>query len=86
MVDVKNRASSLVLVVKIGTNTVDLLEAERIEIYKAKSTEDRITDHFRENTTTKCNDDGTMKIEEGRTVRLVPDISPWIARKFGEVI
>ena len=51
-----------------------LLAVERTEIYKAKSAGSHITGHFRENAITKW-----------QTARLIPDIRPWIGRKFEEV-
>ena len=68
-----------------GTIPVDLLAAEQIEIYKAKSAGSHIISHFRENTITKWqrrwNDEG-----KGRWMaRLILDTRPWIGWKFGEV-
>ena len=48
-----------------GTIPVDLLAAERMEIYKAKSAENHITSRFREDTFKNGNNDGTMKIAQG---------------------
>ena len=50
---------STVLVIA-STISMDLLAAERMEIYKAKSAENHMTYHFRED-----NGNETMKIEEG---------------------
>ena len=48
-----------------GTIPVYMLVTVRMEIFKAKSPGNHITGHFRENTISKCNYDGTIKIEEG---------------------
>ena len=76
MLEVKKRTNSLVSVQRMaalgialgfrtviaGTITVDLLVAERIKIYKAKSAGNHITFQFSENTITKWqrrwNDEG----------------------------
>ena len=55
-----------------------------VEIYKAKPAGRHITGHFREKTITKWQrrwDDEDRKW----TPRLIPDVRPWIGRKFGEI-
>ena len=68
-----------------GTISVDLLVAERTEIYKAKSAGRHITGHFRENTITKWQRRWNDEDRGSWTPRLIPDIRPWLGRKFGEV-
>ena len=48
-----------------GTLPVGLLAAERMEIYKVKSTGNHITGHFRETPLQNGTDYGTMTVEEG---------------------
>ena len=52
--------SAPIVLVIADTIPVVLLAVERMEIYKAKSAVNHITDHFREK-----NDDGTMKNGHG---------------------
>ena len=64
---------------------MELLPAERTEIYKAKSAGSHITDHFKENTITKWQRQWNDRDRRRWKARLIPDIRPWIGRKFGEV-
>ena len=52
--------------------------AKQIEIYKVKSTGNHITDHFMENTISKCQRRWNDKDRGKWTVRLISDIRPWI--------
>ena len=70
---------------KGGTIPVDLLAAERTEIYKAKSAGRHITGHFRENTNTKWQRRWNDKDRGKWTARFIPGIRPWIGKKFGKV-
>ena len=71
-----------VVLVIAGTVPVDLLAAERTEIYKAKSAGSHITGHFRENTITKWQQQWNDEDRVRWTARL---IRLWIGRKCEEV-
>lgn len=77
--------SAPALLVIAGTIPVDLLAAERMEIYKAKSAGNHITGYFRENTISKWQQRWNEEDRGRWTAKLIPDIRPWIGRKFGEV-
>ena len=66
--------SAPVALVIAGTILMDLLAAERVEIYKAKSTENHITGHFRENTISIWQRRWNDEDRERWTTRLMPHI------------
>ena len=69
----------------VGTIPVDLLAAELMEIYKAKSAGNHITVHFKGDTITKWQRRWNNDNRERWAVRLILDIRPWNGRKFEEV-
>ena len=69
----------------VGTIPVDLVTTERMEIYKAKSVGNRITDQFKENPITKWQRQLNDEDRERWMAKLIPDIRPWIGQKFEEV-
>ena len=66
---------TIVLVI-VGTTPEDLLAAEWVKIYKAKSARNHITGNFRENPISKWQRGGNDEDRGRETARLMPDIRP----------
>ena len=78
--------SAPAVLVIAGTIPVGLeLTVERLEVNKEKSTGNRITGRFRENTVSKWQRRWNDKDRGRWTARLIPDIKPWISRTFGDL-
>ena len=65
---------ALAILVTAGTIPVNLLAAERMDIYKAKLAGNYLTGHFRENNILKCQQLWLNSEDRDLVARLIPEI------------